>query len=68
MSDSDDNFDFLTDLNLHEAFEQEEQLEDKTEVFPLDHPERKRFQTLNSWFEDGGVDLGKVKLELYDDN
>jgi len=32
---------------------------------PLDHPERKRFDSLLNWLKEGGSDFGKLKLRYY---
>ena len=37
-------------------------------LIPLDHPERKRFQNLLDWMQEGGADFSKLKLRYYSDN
>lgn len=35
---------------------------------PKEHPERKRFQTLLDWMEEGGAQFDKLKLRYYSEN
>lgn len=37
-------------------------------LIPMDHPERKRFQNLLDWMQNGGADFSKLKLRYYSEN